>query len=287
MRLLLLFICAITMSVIASGQHYTDGGNTWIFSKVNWELQTGEHIQIKMDGDTLIQNHVYKTLLQADDAFNPNWYRVNYFLREDDQKIVYILDATGQEGILYHFGLEVGQQVVLWNGFTVTVKSIDSVQVANNQMQRRLNINATYGSQGSECTSSTHWIDEVENPIPSGYCLDHITYSLPCFIRYDEVYFPINNSWCDEFTSATVPVTEIGLSIFPNPVTNILTIQFNDVLYQSRKIQLYNSQGQLVYHDFSDDPIQQIDMSRMASGVFLLNVVSGNENLICRKIVKL
>lgn len=275
------------MSVIANGQHYTDAGNSWTLGKVNWELEDAYTIQIKIDADTMIQNQMYKTLLRTDDAYNPNWYRVNYFIREDDQKIVYILDSTGQEGILYHFGLEVGQQVVLWNGFTVTVKSIDSVQVANNQMQRRLKISASYGPSGLECSTSTHWIDDIESPIPSGYCLEPISYSLPCFIRNDEVYFPVDNSWCEEFTSATIPVTEPGLFIFPNPVSNFLTIQFSDALFQSRNIQLFNSQGQVVYHEFSDELIKQIDMSRMSSGIYLLNVVSGNEKLICKKVVKL
>jgi len=293
MRFFLLFTIAMTLSVVANAQHFTDSGNSWTISQVNWELQTAYTFQIKIDGDTLIQNQLYKTLLQADDAYNPVWHRVNYVLREDDQKIVYILHSTGQEGILYHFGLDVGEQVVLWNGMTVTTQSIDSVLVANNQMQKRLHIRITYGPPGWECASSPWWIDDVgsdSGPVPNGYyCLDHdISYGLGCFLRNDEVYLPGEiNSWCEEFTSATIPVSEIGLSIFPNPVIDFLTIQFSDALYKSRNIQLYNSQGQLVYHQFSDEPIQQIDMSPMASGIFFLNVLSGNENLIGRKIVKL
>jgi len=291
MRSLLLFISVLSLSVIAKAQHFTDAGNSWILSQVNWELETAYTFQIKIDSDTLIQNQVYKTLLQADDVYHPVWHRVNYVLREDDQKIVYILDSAGQEGILYHFGLELGQQVVLWNGVSVTLKSIDSFQVANNQMQKRLKIDASDGPQSWECTSSASWIEDIGDnagPVPFGYCLEpDISYGLGCFLQYDEVYFGDSNGWCEGFTSATIPITETGLSIFPNPVINLLTIQFSNALFKSGIFQLYNSQGQLVYHQFSDEPFQQIDMSEMASGIYILNVASGNENWICRKIVKL
>jgi hypothetical protein len=293
MRFFLLFILAMVVNSIANAQHFTDAGNSWTITQVNWELKTAFTFQIKIDRDTLIQNQVYKTLLQADDAYNPVWYRVTYLIREDDQHIVYILDTTGQEGILYHFGLEVGQQVVLWNGIRVTAQSIDSVQVANNQMQRRVHIRATYGPPGWECSSSPWWIDDIggtSGPVPNGYyCLDHdIDFGLGCFLKNDDVYLPGEpDSWCEEFTTTTIPVTEMALSIFPNPVIDLLTIQFHDALYQVRNIHLYNSQGQLVYHQVSDESNQHIDMSSMASGIFFLNVASDKENLFCKKIMKL
>jgi hypothetical protein len=294
MRFILLFITTISLQSVVIAQHFTDAGNSWTMGQVNWELATAYTFQIKIDADTLIQNQVYKTLLRADDAYNPNWYRVNYFLREDDQKIVYILDSTGQEGILYHFGLEVGQQVVLWNDFTVIVKSIDSVQVANNQMQRRLKINASYGPLGWECTSSDWWIDDIggtAGPVPFGYCLDHpdIGYGFGCFLRNDEVYYSASSEdgWCEQFTTATIPVTEIGLSVFPNPVLDELSIQFSDASDPIKNIQLFNSQGQVVYHQIANEPDHRIDMSQMASGIYLLEVILEDYKSICKKIFKL
>jgi len=76
------------------------------------------------------------------------------------------------------------------------------------------------------------------------------------------------------------------ISIFPNPVMDFLTIQFSDDANTSRNIQLYNSQGQLVYHQIADGLLQEIDMSEMATGIYFLNVVSGNQNIISKKILK-
>ena len=294
MRYIILFITMIALQSVSTAQHFTDSGNTWIMSYINWELEIFTTFQIKIDADTLIQNRVYKTLLQADDAYNPNWHSVNYFIREDDQKIVYILDSSGQEGILYDFGLEVGQQVVLWNDITVTVKSIDSVQVANNQMQRRIKIGISYGPPGGGCTASPfYWIDDVggpAGPVPYGYdCLDSdIGYGLGCFLRNDEVYFPgESDGWCEEFTTATATVSEIGMSIYPNPVTDVLSIQFSETSDAEKNIQMYNSQGQAVYHQIVNEPDHRIDMSQMASGIYFLQVISEDHKSISEKILKL
>jgi hypothetical protein len=294
MRYILLFITAMALQSVSTAQHFTDSGNTWIMSYFNWELEIFTNFQIKIDADTLIQNQAYKTLLQADDAYNPNWHSVNYFLREDDEKIVYILDSTGQEGILYDFGLDVGQQVVLWNDITVTVKSIDSVQVANNQMQRRLKIGISYGPPGGGCTASPfYWIDDVggpAGPVPYGYsCLEHdIGYGLGCLLRNDEIYYSAaSDGWCEEFTTASIPVTEIGLSVFPNPVLDELSIQFTDASDPIKNVQMYNSQGQIVYHQIANEPDHRIDMSQMASGIYFLEVISEDHKSICKKIFKL
>ena len=291
MRNFLLFI-TLSLPVILKAQELTDAGNSWVIGGVNLETVMETTFQIKIDSDTIIQNKVYKTLLQADDAYNPVWHRVNYLLREDDQKIVYILDSAGHEGILYHFGLDVGQQVVLFNDFTVTVISIDSVQVANNEMQKRLKIKASYGPLSWECTSYSYWIEDIGGdlgPAPDSYCLDHDnTYLVGCFTQNDELYYRNSGAgWCEEFNTATIPVIDEAFSIFPNPVVDMLTIQFSDALFQSGNVQLYNSQGQPIYRQSIDKSIQHIDVSQMASGIYFLNLSSGNENLICRKIVKL
>lgn len=65
-----------------------------------------------------------------------NWYKHNYFLREEDStKRVYILNGNN-EGLLYDFSLTTGDSVTLLNTYsggnfpvTIHVVSIDSIQI--------------------------------------------------------------------------------------------------------------------------------------------------------------
>ncbi len=289
MRLTILLLTIVSYSSIMHGQQLTDIGNNWYMGKVNWETETYYQFQIKIDADTVINSQNYRTLLRNDNLENPQWYRLNYYLREDNEKRVFILDSTGHEGILYHFGLELGEQVQLWNGINATLLSIDSVQVANNQYQKRYKIHAVkLGPLGEECGYITHWIDGIGDlgPIPSNYCPDIISYSIGCFFRTDGLFYPAESSWCEGFMTATKQIEESSLQVFPNPVTDFLSIQFNDGSYRPMDVQLYNVEGQLLYQNKTAENLQMIDMSQMANGIFILNIISPDHNLIVKKIVK-
>ncbi|HZV72003.1 MAG TPA: T9SS type A sorting domain-containing protein [Saprospiraceae bacterium] len=290
MKYALLFIFTSAFSSILYGQHFTDEGNTWYMTVVNWELNTALEFQVKIGEDTLINNLSYHTVIRNDELI-PNWYQLNYFLREDDDKRVFILDSTGHEGILYDFGLESGEQVELWNGFTVTIRSIDSVQVANNQMQSRLKIIARMGQTGEECSAGAEWIDGIGNvgPIPYQYCNNtlNISYGIGCFFRENTaLYYPAESSWCESFVTATNQINQTGIDVFPNPVNDFLSIRFDDRITNPKDIQLFNIEGQLIYQNKTMESLHEIDMSQMAFGTYILRVVSADRNLVIKKIVK-
>ena len=281
----------MALSTIANSQDLTTQGNTWILWQVNWDLATGGEFHLKIDGDTLINNLSYATVLRNDDVLNPSWYRLNYYLREDLEKRVYILDSMGQEGILYHFGLETGQQTELWNGYTATVESIDSVLVSNNEMRKRFKIKATgINSMGQSCWAGTYWIEGIGNigPHVFSFCQeDDISYGLECFLKDNALYWPAQSNSCERFATATKYVDHSNLEVFPNPVTEMLTIRFDKESIQSKSIQLFGPQGQLVYHNVTHDQVHQVDMSQMTNGIFFLQVFYGDNILVCRKLVKL
>lgn len=98
--------------------------NTWIGTDFGWPY--GVQYQsyfIKFEGDTLINDMIYKNILRSDDENHTNWYRYGA-IREDSSQKVYTYDTNDQPGevLLYDFGVEIGDTMVVtqWSTFKVT-----------------------------------------------------------------------------------------------------------------------------------------------------------------------
>ena len=77
------------------------------------------------------------------------------------------------------------------------------------------------------------------------------------------------------------------ISIFPNPVTDILNIDFSN--RQFHKAEIYDINGRLVYPVISDLPANancKINLSNLSSGIYFLKAIIDN-NVLVKKITKL
>lgn len=71
------------------------------------------------------------------------------------------------------------------------------------------------------------------------------------------------------------------LRVFPNPFTNIVTIDYKSL--KAFSIQIYNSNGQLVKNIEKGEPLSIINLASLKNGIYLLKVVSPES----QKVVKL
>ena len=100
------------------------------------------------------------------------------------------------------------------------------------------------------------------------------------------------NNHCNASTTATkAPVVSSGLfmNIFPNPATEIITIQTNFSSTQKLDYKIYNTMGQFVYDSQEQNPsdgMKQISLSGYASGVYFIQVSDGSQQIV-KRIVKL
>lgn len=93
----------------------------------------------------------------------------------------------------------------------------------------------------------------------------------------DPVYLGISG---DIFTSLTKKV-ENNYTIYPNPVRDILTIEKWDKI---EKIDIYNLQGKLIIG--YDKIFNQLDMSGLATGQYILHIQDKNNDRAMMKIIK-
>jgi PKD repeat protein len=65
---------------------------------------------------------------------------------------------------------------------------------------------------------------------------------------------------------------EAGMAIYPNPAQNNLTIQMDNSSNYS--IQLLRMDGQMVIEQHASDKISQLDVSKLSSGIYIIQVKS-------------
>jgi hypothetical protein len=74
-----------------------------------------------------------------------------------------------------------------------------------------------------------------------------------------------------------------GISYYPNPFTNVLKVSYKEAL---SNVTVYDLLGQQVFDIKTESPSLELDFSGLASGTYLLKVVSGQQSSVL-KIVKL
>ena len=79
----------------------------------------------------------------------------------------------------------------------------------------------------------------------------------------------------DEITGITLPEIT-AVSLFPNPVKDKLTVS----VVQEDVISIYNLNGQLNFHDKLNRGINTLDLSDIASGIYIARIGGKSFKLI-------
>ncbi len=89
-------------------------------------------------------------------------------------------------------------------------------------------------------------------------------------------------SWFENTTvSLTIPENTLqNENVYPNPVTNVLTINSNS---EVSKIELYNTLGQLI---LENNNRSEINLSSILNGTYFIKYYDHNRNVTIRKIIK-
>jgi len=92
----------------------------------------------------------------------------------------------------------------------------------------------------------------------------------------------------EEFTSGTDPSeSETKVIVFPNPAEDIITIRIQKNKIEKPKYVIFNLNGQLEDNGIITTNIQTIDISSLATGIYLLTVYDNNgDQIASEKIIK-
>ena len=77
-------------------------------------------------------------------------------------------------------------------------------------------------------------------------------------------------------------ISDNGLSIYPNPTKNNITISQTDKIYHSYEI--YNLNGQLLFEEKIQNILQKVDLSSYTEGMYIIKLI-GKERTLAKKII--
>ncbi|PHS67298.1 MAG: hypothetical protein COB12_03885 [Flavobacterium sp.] len=77
------------------------------------------------------------------------------------------------------------------------------------------------------------------------------------------------------------------LKVYPNPTSNLITIELTNNYSSTITYKLYNLLGELIYTSESNSQLFRIDMSDLSRGVYLLELIDAQSNKVVKKISRL
>ncbi|NVO02532.1 MAG: T9SS type A sorting domain-containing protein, partial [Bacteroidetes bacterium] len=144
----------------------------------------------------------------------------------------------------------------------------------------------SFTDQSSSATTTWNWdfgdggTSTLQNPTHNyaavGTYTVVLTISNGCISNSKTIMVTVNNVGIIENNS-----NEYILEIFPNPVTNSMSIQ----TMQNSLIEITNLQGQVIKSIHNLDKTTTIDVSNLSNGLYLIKATSG-KGIIVRKFVK-
>ncbi len=254
--------------------------------------------QYLLRGDTNINGKLYNKILYAEpDNFTLDTIYIGG-LREDSSKNIYFFpyeenlptpgpisfpsDTT--EYLIYTFNnLDTGMILPINNNTEMMVVGIDSVLVGDSYRKRYKIQNNAFGND--------YWIEGIGsiNDLFSSYAYIHEwTYYTLCFT--DTITYYINSPNGEDSCHYWIPVgvienTKNELYLFPNPASNTVIFKLFTA-GQTGIINIYDTNGKLIIEEKFIDSKSEINIERINSGLYIVEIDNGKIKQYSRFIKK-
>jgi hypothetical protein len=233
---------------------------------------------IKFSGDTIVEDKSYKKVLKCDEETQTEWSTYG-LIREDEENRVYLRPVGYIEGLIYDFGVSVGDSVVALNVFInpdtlhFVVTQVDSVLLLDGYRKRvtLFEYNNIKEEVWIEGVGSLFGILNSCNDSYGGLCggYDGLCYEEEGELvyqheEYDECYI----SLVTNFEKQDAP----KLSFYPNPAKSMVTIDFEES--GNKEIGIYNLQGVKLISAKSNGAQISVKLDALNKDIYILSVRS-------------
>ncbi len=268
-------------SIIAQGLVTTD--NQWNIAVYPTFSPNTSTYSLRIGEDTTVNNIVYQKVYHSNDDQLADWTFNNSLLREDAaEKKVYVKDGNGSEHLLYDFSLEVNDTFHIEGSCTLIVNEIDSVSLNNSVVRKRMKLEI----KDSPINEEQYWIEGIgsEFGLLSHFLFCGTDYAdgLLCFYSNSELLYPSAPSSC--FITPTKNLIRSNVKISPNPVLSSLSIDDPESILEQYSI--YNTTGQLMKRGNLIRSKNNIDLSSLLPGFYIITFEDDTGNYYSQKIIK-
>ena len=257
--------------------------NIWHLTVPQW-VSAGYDYWLSFSKDSfLLDKRYYRKLMRNENNNSAEWKETNYYYREHLGRI-FRKYKDDKEELSYNYAAAVGDTLYTtdsWTNGSFIVSDIENIIMQDGTTRRKLTVKRRCSSNEKSLT----WIEGVgETRSQDGIELGCIVYDpetqFNCLLTNNKIVY--SNGFCISSTEPTDFQTNITLQ--PNPTTNNINI-IGDV-QNIKSIQISDVSGRLILlkeiqYDLS------INVSSLASGVYICRIQSINGKIQTMKFVKL
>ena len=288
------YFLLLFLNLIRNG--YNQGYDSIMVESKLWSVLSGGYVVemeeccyqttfIKFTVDTQINTIDEKQVLISTDSLK-TWTKIGS-IKESEQKI-YFRDLENNQGLLYDFGIEVGEIVKIVNysinlnndTIVVKVKDIDTLNYLGID-RKRIEVIDTLEGQ------TDIWIEGIGsekgllNPcllISGGFR------ELLCvYNNSNQIYQNLKRMTCylEDIPIGIQEVELKGINFLLNQINGIITIEgINQV--RGLELKIFNSLGQQIHNEKINNNILQLDLNR---GIYVLSITDNGTPIYVQKLI--
>lgn len=291
-----LFLCLVITATSQYNTQLIDSTKLWSIAHQQCPGCGGEFYSffIKLQGDTTISSSYYTKILRSYDEYMTEW-ELYGFIREEENKY-YLRNLAGEEGLAYDFNVSIGDTVEINNPLCLipvqaSVTNIDSVLIEpENEFRKRIKLN-DFNFYGEE-----YWIDGIgslagitESSSDLSMMTGGDNFTLLCYYKNEELLYKMNTTILCFYPIVDIPSvhqTEMNISIYPNPVTNISYLYLDNPNAEKLIIHIYNSTGSLLNEYQIDSPTKiNIHSSAYPKGIYFYQLIQEDHQIFNSKFI--
>jgi len=288
------YFLLLFLNLIING--YNQGYDSIMVESKLWSILSGGYVVemeeccyqttfIKFAVDTQINTIDEKQVLISTDSLK-TWTKIGS-IKESEQKI-YFRDLENNQGLLYDFGIEVGEIVKIVNysinldndTIVVKVKNIDTLNYSGID-RKRIEVIDTLEGQ------TDLWIEGIGsekgllNPcflIPGGFR------ELLCVYNNSNQIYQNSKRMTCYLEDITIGIQEVrlkGINFLLNQTNGIITIEGINQL-RGLELKIFNSIGQQIHNEKMNNNILQLDLNR---GIYVLSITDNGTPIYVQKLV--
>ena len=204
----------------------------------------------------------------------------SFFIREDTlaQQVYRLYSGSGNdEELLFDFSLQKGD--TLGNSINNIIDTVVNIVTSDGKTRKKFHFKNCDPMNGYYIEGIGGNRGPFEFPIPA----------------FESQYFPmcvkcndsiIYGNMCYDFVnSIQKKITESRIRYYPNPMQNLLSIDFTE-LTGSKKISIINCSGQLMKQLETNDTNFKMDVSGLKPGIYIIKVIINNRISRCYSVIK-
>ncbi|MEZ5198252.1 MAG: T9SS type A sorting domain-containing protein [Bacteroidales bacterium] len=290
-----IFAIAFNMSMLFSfGQKsnsIVSEGALWSTLEVHC-MPTGNNYStyhLKFEGDTLIDSHMFKSIWRCDEESQETWTFYG-FIRENEDNQVFLKPPDYVEGLVYDFGVEIGDTVVARNVYLNSdtlhflVAEIDSILLLDGYHKRitlweYMNEKEEVWIEG---LGSLYGILNSCNGSYGGVCG---SYEALCYTSDDLlIYQHSDYTTCHYNVTVDIGLSSIEqMSVYPNPAKDFTVLEFSND--RERQVEIFDLSGKKITKNLLFDKIFYLNLHLVDKGTYIIKVNDGTNFYLPIKLI--